>query len=252
MIEDPQGSVLAVFAAFCRIGGCIMVLPGFSSFRVPLQIRLFLALAVSMALTPLLWDIIYPRVQNPGSEYLYLIGSGLMIGVAFGMIARYIVLGLQFAGTAIQMVIGFNTSGGMSVTESEQEGQMTSLITFTGLLILFLTDFHHMVIRALVGSYSFMPMGDGFAPRMALVTLTDTLSSTFMVMLRLASPFIIYGLVFNLAIGFVNKLAPQIPVYFISIPFILFGGMLLFFFGSIEFFALFVDAFTTLFTGGTG
>ena len=64
MIEDPQGSVLAVFAAFCRIGGCIMVLPGFSSFRVPLQIRLFLALAVSMALTPLLWDIIYPRVQN--------------------------------------------------------------------------------------------------------------------------------------------------------------------------------------------
>ncbi|MAY62534.1 MAG: flagellar biosynthetic protein FliR [Rhizobiales bacterium] len=252
MIEDPQGTVLAVFAAFCRVGGCIMVLPGFSSFRVPVQVRLFLALGLSMALTPLLWDIIYPRVQNPGPEYLYLVGSELMIGVTFGMIARFIVLGLQFAGTSIQMVIGFNTAGGMSVTESEQEGQMTSLITFTGLLILFLTDFHHMVIRALVGSYDFMPMGGGFGPRMALVTLTDTLASTFMVMLRLSSPFLIYGLVFNLAIGFVNKLAPQIPVYFISIPFILFGGMMLFYFGVVEFFSLFTDAFTTLFVGGTG
>ena len=57
MIEDPQGTVLAVFAAFCRVGGCIMVLPGFSSFRVPVQVRLFLALGLSMALTPLLWDI---------------------------------------------------------------------------------------------------------------------------------------------------------------------------------------------------
>lgn len=249
MIEDPQGTVLAFFLAFCRIGGCFMVLPGFSSFRVPLQIRLFTAVALSMALTPLLWDALYPRVQNPGTTYIFIIFSELMIGVTFGMIARFIVLGLQFCGTVVQMVIGFNTAGGMSVIEAEQEGQLTALITLTGVLILFMTDFHHVVIKALIGSYTFMPLGEPFQPRMALVTLTDTLSSTFMVMLRLASPFIIYGLVFNLAIGLVNKLAPQIPIYFISIPFILLGGLGLFYFGSITFFTLFVDVFSDLFTG---
>ncbi|MEK1866815.1 MAG: flagellar biosynthetic protein FliR, partial [Ensifer adhaerens] len=30
MITDPEGTVLALFAAFCRIGGCIMIMPGFS------------------------------------------------------------------------------------------------------------------------------------------------------------------------------------------------------------------------------
>ena len=35
MTDDPQGIVLALFAAFCRIGGCILVLPGFSTARVP-------------------------------------------------------------------------------------------------------------------------------------------------------------------------------------------------------------------------
>lgn len=249
MIDDPQGSVLAAFAVFCRVGGCIMVLPGFGSFRVPMQVRLFAALAVSVGLTPLLWDTVYPRVNDAPADYLYLVGSELLIGIVFGMIAHFIVLGLQFAGTAMQMVTGFNVAGGMSVVEADQEGQLTNLITFTGILVLFLTDFHHMIFRALLDSYRFMPIDGGFVPGMALVSLTDTLAATFSVMLRLASPFIIYGLVFNFAVGMVNKLAPQIPVYFISIPFILTGGMLLFYFGAIDFFSLFVDAFQPLFTG---
>ena len=55
MITDPQGTVLALFAAFCRVGGCFMLLPGFSSARLSLQIRLFLAVAVSIAILPILW-----------------------------------------------------------------------------------------------------------------------------------------------------------------------------------------------------
>ncbi len=249
MIEDPEGTILVLFATFCRIGGCLMVLPGFGSFRVPLQVRLFVAVALSMALMPILWESLYPKLQGGTRDYLFLIGAETLIGVTIGLIARYIVLGLQFAGTAISMAIGFNTSPGFAIDEAEQEGQLTSLITLTGLLILFMTDFHHLVIHSLVRSYEFMPVGAGFEPRMALMTLTDTLASTFVIMLQLASPFLIYGLVFNLAIGMINKLAPQIPVYFISIPFILYGGIALFYFGAHDFFSIFFSSFDRLFTG---
>ena len=249
MIEDPEGTILALFAAFCRIGGCIMVMPGFSSVRVPVQIRLFIAVAVSMALLPVLWDTIYPRVRGGGSVYILLVGAELMIGVTLGLIARYIVLALQFAGTGISMAIGFNASPGGGIIENEPEGHITALITFTALFVLFASDFHHMVIAALVRSYSFMPLGAGFDPRMALMTLTDTLAGAFMLVLRLASPFLIYGLIFNLSIGMVNKLAPQIPVYFISIPFILLGGLVLFYFGSTNMFTQFQAGFEPLFMG---
>lgn len=249
MIEDPEGTVLALFATFCRIGGCFMVLPGFSSNRVPLQIRLFISVAVSMALMPLLWDSIYPNVQAGGRIYILLVGGELLVGVTLGLIARYIVLALQFAGTGISMAIGFNSSPGGGLIENEAEGQLTALITFAALFILFLTDFHHMVIASLVRSYSFMPMGTEFDPRRALMTLTDTLAASFMLALRLASPFLVYGLIFNLSIGMVNKLAPQIPVYFISIPFILCGGLILLFFGISTFLTLFSEGFETLFMG---
>ena len=247
MIEDPEGTVLALFLAFCRIGGCFMVLPGFSSFRVPLQIRLFVAVAVSMALLPTLWDTIYPNVKGGGGGYIILVGAEMLIGVTLGLVARYIVVSLQYAGTAISMAIGFNSSPGAGVIENEPEGPLTLMLTFTALFILFLTDFHHMIIASLVRSYGFMPMSTGFEPRLALMTLTDTLAGSFMLALRLASPFLAYGLIFNLSIGMVNKLAPQIPVYFISIPFILTGGLILFYFGSNTFFSLFVDGFAALF-----
>ena len=61
--------------------------------------------------------------------------------------------------------------------------------------------------------------------------MTDTLAQTTYIMLRLASPFILFnGLIFNIAIGFINKLAPQIPVYFISTPYLLMGGLFLIYF----------------------
>ena len=101
MITDPQGTVLALFAAFCRVGGCFMLLPGFSSARVSMQIRLFLAVAVSMAVLPILWDTIYPKAQGSTVSYIQMIFFETLTGAVIGLITRYYVLGLQFAGTSL-------------------------------------------------------------------------------------------------------------------------------------------------------
>jgi flagellar biosynthetic protein FliR len=114
--------------------------------------------------------------------------------------------------------------------EDTSENQMTNLISFGGLLLLFMMDFHHVVFRALVDSYTVMPLGGMPDSQKMLITLTDTLSQTFMLMLRLASPFMIFGLMFNVAVGLVNKLAPQVPVFYISTPYLLLGGLVLVYF----------------------
>jgi flagellar biosynthetic protein FliR len=45
-------AVLGAFVLFCRIGGCLMLGPGFSNTQIPTQVRLFVALAVTLTLTP--------------------------------------------------------------------------------------------------------------------------------------------------------------------------------------------------------
>jgi len=250
MITDPEGSVLALFAAFCRIGGCIMIMPGFSSARVPMQVRLFIAVAVSMAILPVMWTDIYPEVTGKGHTYIYLIAAETAVGVVMGLVARYYVLGLQFAVSSITMLMGFSSPPSSDVIEDTPENQLTSLISFAGLMVLFMLDFHHVMIEAIVQSYRAMPIGTAFDPQGVLITLTDSLAQTFMIMLRLASPFVIYGLLFNVAIGMVNKLAPQIPIYFISQPYLIMGGMFLLYLGIAAMLRLFGDGFAPVMQGG--
>jgi flagellar biosynthetic protein FliR len=250
MITDPQGTVLALFAAFCRVGACFMLLPGFSTARIPVQIRLFLAVAVSMAVLPIMWDTIYPRASGSLESYFLMVVFETLTGAMIGLIARYYVLGLQFAGTVLTMMMGFNAPPTPDVLEDAAENQLTNLLSFAGLLVLFMLDFHHVVMRALVQSYEVMPLGAGFNPQSALITLADTLSQTFMIMLRLASPFILYGFVFNVSVGLINKLAPQIPIYFVSLPFIIMGGLFLVYFGVSSLLEIFAAGFIPVFRGG--
>ncbi|WP_426288994.1 flagellar biosynthetic protein FliR [Ensifer adhaerens] len=250
MITDPEGTVLALFAAFCRIGGCIMIMPGFSSARVPMQVRLFIAVAVSMAILPVMWTDIYPQVTGKGHSYIYLIAAETAVGAVMGLVARYYVLGLQFTGTAITMLMGFASPPSSDVIEDTPENQVTSLISFAGLMVLFMLDFHHVMIEAIVQSYRAMPIGTPFDPQGVLITLTDSVAQIFMIMLRLASPFIIYGLLFNVAIGMVNKLAPQIPIYFISQPYLIMGGLFLLYLGIAAMLRLFGDGFALVMQGG--
>ncbi|MCX8996131.1 flagellar type III secretion system protein FliR [Rhizobiaceae bacterium BDR2-2] len=250
MITDPQGSVLALFLLFCRIGSCFMVLPGFASARIPVMIRLMVSLAVTMAILPLMWDMVYPRINaaDPGA-YVVLIVSESLIGVMFGMIARLYVLGLQFTGAVIGSSMMLMSPGGTDILEETAETALTNMITFTGLMVLFLLDFHQVVMKALIDSYDVMPVGTLVSGQKMLITLTDTLSQVFMIMLRLASPFLIFGIMFNFAVGLINKLSPQIPIYFIATPFSLMAGIFLLYLAIAAMLRLFADGFGPVFIG---
>jgi flagellar biosynthetic protein FliR len=247
MIQDPQGLAMALFLAFCRVAGCIMVLPGFSTARVPTPFRLLLAVTVSLAMLPLMWDSIYPKVQGGTPEYVLTIFHETFIGTVLGLITRFYALGLQFLGTVITQMIGLNTPPAGDILEDSSEGQLTNLLTFSGLMVLFMLDFHHQLFLALAQSYKTWPVNSAFDTQKALVSLVDTLASTFAVMLRLSSPFILFNVLFNMAIGFINKLAPVVPVYFISTPYQVMGGLLLFYFGIVSLLSLFADGFTQIF-----
>ncbi|BCH30932.1 flagellar biosynthetic protein FliR [Mesorhizobium sp. L-8-10] len=246
---DAAQLVLAAFMAFCRIGGCFMVMPGLASIRVPMQVRLFVSLAVAMALLANTWDQIAPFARRELDAVSILMVSELLIGVLIGLLARLYLLALQFIGSAIAMTVGFNGMGGTAVEEAEPQAALATLISFSALLLLFVLDFHHEVVKALLASYRILPPGTLFNPQSALIDLTDTLSQSFMAMLRLGSPFIAYSLLVNLAIGFVNKLTPQIPVYFISLPFVLGAGLVLVYFGIGPFLRLYADGFVPMTIG---
>lgn len=235
--------VLAAFLAFCRIGACFMLMPGFASVRIAMHVRLFASIAVTWALLAHLWDVIVPGVDDRPGAMLMLVASELLVGATIGIVTRFYTLALQFAGAAIAMTGGFGGMAGASVDETEPQHPVTVIITTCALLVLFALDFHHEIFKALIASYQVAPLGRLFDAQGALIDLADTISQSFYVTLRLASPFLAYAILANLAIGLVNKLAPQIPVYFVSLPFIIAGALIMLYFGIGIMLSLFGDGF---------
>lgn len=233
-------SVLGVFLLFCRIGSTMMLMPGMSSTQIPAQVRLFLALAVSLALAPLLLPAV--RRATAGAEPLaltWLIVGELLTGVLIGLLARIFFIALQALATVAATAIGYSGIPGPAIDETEPVPALVSLVTVSAVVLMFQTDLHWEVLRGLAASYSVLPPGAAFQVDFGLAQITDQLSETFLITLRISSPFLIYAIIVNLATGMINKLIPQISVYFVSLPVVLAGGLLLLYLNIEEFLYLF-------------
>lgn len=251
MTPITPAMVLLTFLVFCRIGGCLMLMPGFGSSRIPPQVRLFIAVSVTLALAPL----IIPVVQGDLAKatvptVVQLIASETLIGAVLGVMARLFFLALQFMGTAATMLTGFSGMADPPIEENEPAPAIATLLTLTATVLVFATGLHVEVMRALLGSYSVVSMTDMFNPQFGLAKVTDAAADSFVLIAQLLAPFLAYSLIMNFLFGIMNKMTPLIPVYFISAPFIMAGGLLLLYFTFSEALTLFISGFQMFLANG--
>ncbi len=244
-------TLLAVFAIFCRIGGCLLIAPGFSAVQVPTRVRLFIAIGISLALSPLLIDTVQPKVgDGSGLTLLPLLFTELVTGLFIGLAARLFFLALQTITVAMTQAIGLSPIPGTIGDGVEQVPALTMLFTLTATTLMFITGLHVELLRGLVHSYAALPPGQPFQARLVLVDVADQVAATFLIALRIGSPFILYSIIVNFAIGITNKLMPQLPVFFIAMPFVLVGGLMLLLITARDFIEHFQGALGTWILGG--
>jgi len=244
MTSVTSQTFLGVFLIFCRIGGCMLIVPGFSSSRIPAQIRLFIALAISLALAPLLLERIETGItgQTP-TMTLWWIFTETLTGLLIGLLGRIFFLALQTILTAVSGAIGIGGIPGASIDDVEPMPAINTIIMMAATAFIFLADLQWELFQGLVASYSRIPPGEGVGTQLALIQIADQITNAFILALRVGSPFIVYSVIVNLAVGLANKLTPQIPLYFIATPFIMLGGLMLFYMLQGEFISLFMSGF---------
>lgn len=236
--------VLAVFLLFCRIGACLMVIPGFGSSRVPARVRLFVALAVSLALSPLLAPGMQAALPDEQlGTVAYFIGTELLTGAFIGFLGRIFLAALETLTTLVSMAIGLSNMPGMPIDGTDSIPPVASLFTVTATAMVFITNQHWEILRGLAASYEAIPPGQPLAAVTGLEQFAEQLGRTFLLALRVCSPFIVYTVVVNFAIGLINKLTPTIPVYFISMPFVIAGGLYFLYLVIAEAIMIFLDGY---------
>ena len=222
-----QALAFTVLLLFCRIGTCLMVAPGFGATQIPPQVRLFVAVGATLALSPLLLGQAKVGDALDPIGMTRLIASELFAGGAFGALARLFFAALETFAVAAASLLAFANPFGVEAERGQSLPPLATLVTLGATTLVFVADAHWQIVIALVDSYHAVPFGDAFAPRRTLAGIGDTMSQSFVVATRIASPFFLYSVIVNFAMALINRVTPQIAIFFIAPPFVLAGGLAL-------------------------
>jgi flagellar biosynthetic protein FliR len=226
-----QRVVLTVFVLFCRVGSCLMIAPGISISQIPAQVRLLVALAATLTLAPLLIDQAAPRI--PGDDpigMLRLIAFESAVGGVIGLLGRIFFMALETLAVGAATMLGFASPFGLEFEANQALPPLATLIVMGATASLFALDLHRELLRGLLASYDAIPLGTEFSPQHALRQVGDVLGQSSLLVLRICSPFFIYATIVNLAMALINRLTPQVAVFYIATPFVAMGGLFLLYF----------------------
>src|ERR1700752_44766 len=212
---------------FARIGAMVMLLPGLGESNIPVRVKLAIAVMLTFIILPLHRNAYTIDLQSMAA-LLVLMLREIVIGIVLGATARVTLSALQVAGSVIaqQMGLGFVTS--VDPTQGQQGLLIGNFLTILGLTLLFATDSHHLVIAALNESYRIFSPGEIMPSGDVASLATRAFAAAFKIGMQLSAPFLVFGLVFNIGLGVLARLMPQMQVYFVGGPLSILAGFLIF------------------------
>ncbi len=222
------GNVYVFLLILCRVGSAMMSLPGIGEASIPPRVRLSIALLMSAILVPILGPALPPLPAQP-IHLAFLLISEIGFGLAFGLLIRMLFTGLHVAGTVIAMQAGLSAATFFDPNMGGQNAILSGALVFLGTALMFATDMHLMLIQAVHDSYTLFPPLHAPAFGDFAQVATQMLADGFALGLRMAAPFLVYGTVFNVALGLLNRLMPTLQIFFImqapqiALSFLLFG-----------------------------
>jgi flagellar biosynthetic protein FliR len=217
MSGQSQDWLWAALLVFLRVGAAMALMPAFGETAVPQRVRLALALAFTAVVLP---GSLTPQLTPPG---LLAAGTEVAIGLMLGIGLRLFILALQTAGAIAANAMSLaQLFGG---TGPEPQPAMANLLTMAALCLAVISGLHVKLASFFIYSYQMLPAGGAVSQTDVSQWGIAQISTSFALAFSLAAPFVLASVVYNLALGVINKAMPQLMVTMVGAP-VLTGGAL--------------------------
>lgn len=216
--EIGQGVAIASILVFLRVGAALALLPAYGENSVPQRLRLIIALAFTAIVTPAV------ATEMPNLTLL-VAGSEIFAGLALGAVFRLFILTLQITGTIIAQATSLSQIAGNAAPEPQPA--IGHLLTAAGLAIAVMAGLHVKLAEVLILSYRAFPAGNLPTKAEFATWGLAHIGHAFSLGFSLAAPFTIAALMYNLALGAINRAMPALMVSFIGAPALSWGGLVL-------------------------
>lgn len=210
--------ILAFLFIFVRIGVIFAMIPFFGAEIVPRRVTASIAFFLALVLMPVVPSVNVDTSNLKILTLVVLLLHDLLIGLCMGLAINIIFAGIQTAGEIIGFQMGFsivNVVDPMTGVDAPITANMLYIVAF----LLFLSfGGHHMLIRALVESFSIMPVQATLPKQGYLLSVISYGAQVFVIGVKVAAPVIGILLLVNIAFAITARAVPQMNVFIVSFP----------------------------------
>jgi flagellar biosynthesis protein FliR len=210
---------------FVRIGIVFAMIPMFGAEIMPRRVSAVVVFFLSLVLLPVVPSAGMPSSTMNVLTLIVLLLHEFLVGLTIGLAVNVIFAGVQVAGEIIGYQMGFsivNVLDPMTGIEAPITANMLYILAF--LLFLSLGG-HHMLIRALVESFTAMPVHAGFPHQAFLTSVMSYMGEAFVIGVKVAAPAIGILLLINVAFAIMSRAIPQMNVFVMAFPVTIVAGL---------------------------
>ena len=205
-----------------RPGMLVVGTPFLGAVYAPPQARVGLTILLALVLAPF---VHLPATLTGGSLGLVVLRE-MAIGLALALAIRAVVFGAEFAGHFCGYQVGLSMGSMLDPQSGVRNDILVVLYSSLASVICFMTNAHHLLLRALADSYTALPIGLGGVSGSLVTSVSHLLGLVFVMGVRLALPVIIVLLLVELALGLVARVAPSLNVLVAGAPVRVIVGLL--------------------------
>lgn len=200
------------FWPFTRISSMLMVMTVTGARFVSPRIRLYLSLAITLALMPAI-PAVPEELQLLSFQGFLTTFEQIVIGVAMGMVTQFIIQTFVLLG----QILGMQSSLGFASMVDPANGQNTPLLgqlfMFLSTMFFLATDGHLKMLQLVLFSFKTLPIGSGSLNAVDFRELALWLGIMFKTALSMSLSGIIALLTINLSFGVMTRAAPQLNIF---------------------------------------
>ena len=226
----PEFAILFLLV-FARVGTMMMLMPALGERVVSARIRVIIAVFVALLTLPIVRaSIVLP--QGDMTPVIRMLITEMLVGLTLGLAARFLMATLQTAGVLISYQMGLSFTMAFDPTGGDrgQSAAIGNFLSLLGIALIFAAELHHVAILGIVDSYRTITPGSVPPSGDALELAVSVAASAFRTAVQISAPFLVFGFVFNLGLGILSRMMPQLQVFFLALPASILIGTIIFIF----------------------
>lgn len=212
------------FWPLLRILALIATAPILSEKSVPKRVKLGLGVLIAVIVAP---SLPATDVTIFSGNALWLALQQILIGTLIGFTMQLAFAAVRTAGELIGLQMGLSFATFVDPGSHLSMPVLARIMDLLALLLFLTFNGHLWLISALVDTFHTLPVGGNPLNANAFMALTRTGGLIFLNGLMLALQVITLLLTLNLALGMLNRMAPQLSVFVIGFPITLTVGIIL-------------------------